>query len=69
MPEKEEKSLQDLGHLRIYELLVKASKVAKRAMAEPTFKVSRQQLRRQVKEHIGATIEWIVAMDNIDRGY
>jgi hypothetical protein len=38
-------------------------------MAIPTLKVSREQLRRQVKEHMGAAIEWIVAMDSIDRGY
>jgi hypothetical protein len=63
------KSMHDLGHKRIYELLQKATKVAERAMAVPTLKVGRKQLRRQVKEHIGAAIEWIVAMDSIDRGY
>jgi len=64
-----DKSLHDLGHQRIYELLQKACVVAERATAAPTLKMGRKQLRRQVKEHMGAAIEWIVAMDNIDRGY
>jgi hypothetical protein len=64
-----DKSVHDLAHQRIHELLLKAAKVAERAKDTPTLKVSRKQLRRQVKEHIGAAIEWIVAMDNIDRGY
>lgn len=64
-----DKSVHDLAHQRIHEILQKACAVAERAKATPTLKVSREQLRRQVKEHLGAAIEWIVAMDNIDRGY
>jgi len=63
------KSMHDLGHKRIWELLQKATRIAERAKAEPTLKVSREQLRRQIKEHLGAAIEWITAMDSIDRGY
>ncbi len=63
------KSMHDLGHKRIYELLLKATKQAERAMEAPTLKVSREQIRRQIKGHIGAAIEWIVAMDSLDRGY
>ena len=64
-----DKGIHDLAHQRIYELLQKACAIAERAMAVPTLKVSREQLRRQVKEHMGAAIEWITAMDSIDRGY
>jgi hypothetical protein len=67
MPET--KSVHDLSHQRIYEILKKATEVAKEAAGPPQMKRSREYLRRKVKEHLGAAIEWIVAMDNIDRGY
>jgi hypothetical protein len=67
---RNENSVHDLAHVRIHEIIQKAADVAKQAIAVPTLKgPSREKLRMKVKEHLGTAIEWIVAMDNIDRGY
>ena len=62
--------MQELAHERIYQLLWKACLAAERAVVQPELEgPSRKELRMKVKEHLGVAIEWIVAMDNLDRGY